>query len=136
MMGGLLGCWAASQSAKSNLNVENVFFTIARDIKQRLAETTEASKPEVHRKGGARDAGESWEPDCRSLCTVQSQHCDQGSSRQDQAQVFVLLRELRDRGRELGVKLCCVIYEVCKTSTRLLVVCENRPTSVSLWFNW
>ena len=35
------------QSAKSNLNVENVFFTIARDIKQRLAETTEAIKPEV-----------------------------------------------------------------------------------------
>eukprot|EP00850_Spirogloea_muscicola_P005608 SM000026S08857 [mRNA] locus=s26:143430:144733:+ [translate_table: standard] len=28
-------------SAKTNLNVENVFFTIARDIKQRLAETAD-----------------------------------------------------------------------------------------------
>ena len=27
--------------------MENAFFTIARDIKQRLAETTEATKPEV-----------------------------------------------------------------------------------------
>lgn len=34
-----------SQSAKTNLNVEDVFFCIARDIKQRLAETD--SKPEV-----------------------------------------------------------------------------------------
>jgi Ras-related protein Rab-8A len=34
-----------SQSAKTNLNVEQVFFSIARDIKQRLAETD--SKPEV-----------------------------------------------------------------------------------------
>ena len=34
------------QSAKSNLNVDNVFFTIARDIKQRLAETAE-ERPEV-----------------------------------------------------------------------------------------
>lgn len=33
------------QSAKTNLNVEQVFFSIARDIKQRLAETD--SKPEV-----------------------------------------------------------------------------------------
>lgn len=32
------------QSAKTNMNVEDVFFTIARDIKQRLAETD--SKPE------------------------------------------------------------------------------------------
>ncbi|KAJ7520083.1 hypothetical protein O6H91_20G065800 [Diphasiastrum complanatum] len=32
-------------SAKTNLNVENVFFTIARDIKQRLSEAD--SKPEV-----------------------------------------------------------------------------------------
>ena len=30
---------------KTNMNVEDVFFTIARDIKQRLAETD--SKPEV-----------------------------------------------------------------------------------------
>lgn len=28
-----------SQSAKTNLNVEEVFFSIARDIKQRLAES-------------------------------------------------------------------------------------------------
>ena len=35
------------QSAKSNLNVENAFFTIARDIRQRLTEATEATKPEV-----------------------------------------------------------------------------------------
>lgn len=35
----------ASQSAKTNMNVEDVFFTVARDIKQRLAETD--SKPEV-----------------------------------------------------------------------------------------
>lgn len=34
-----------TQSAKTNMNVEDVFFTIARDIKQRLAETD--SKPEV-----------------------------------------------------------------------------------------
>ncbi|RWW72113.1 hypothetical protein BHE74_00020136, partial [Ensete ventricosum] len=34
-----------SLSAKTNLNVEQVFFSIARDIKQRLAETD--SKPEV-----------------------------------------------------------------------------------------
>jgi hypothetical protein len=33
------------QSAKTNLNVEQVFFSIARDIKQRLSETD--SKPEV-----------------------------------------------------------------------------------------
>ena len=33
------------QSAKTNLNVEQVFFSIARDIKQRLAETD--SKAEV-----------------------------------------------------------------------------------------
>jgi hypothetical protein len=33
------------QSAKTNMNVEDVFFTIARDIKQRLDETD--SKPEV-----------------------------------------------------------------------------------------
>ena len=33
------------QSAKTNLNVEQVFFSIARDIKQRLAESD--SKPEV-----------------------------------------------------------------------------------------
>ncbi|RWW41619.1 hypothetical protein BHE74_00052885 [Ensete ventricosum] len=33
------------QSAKTNLNVEQVFFSIARDIKQRLAETD--SKPEI-----------------------------------------------------------------------------------------
>lgn len=33
------------QSAKTNLNVEEVFFSIARDIKQRLADTD--SKPEV-----------------------------------------------------------------------------------------
>lgn len=33
------------QSAKTNLNVEEVFFSIARDIKQRLAETD--SKSEV-----------------------------------------------------------------------------------------
>lgn len=33
------------QSAKTNMNVEDVFFTIARDIKQRLAESD--SKPEV-----------------------------------------------------------------------------------------
>jgi len=32
-------------SAKTNMNVEDVFFTIARDIKQRLAETD--SKPEA-----------------------------------------------------------------------------------------
>lgn len=35
------------QSAKTNLNVEQVFFSIARDIKQRLSETD--SKPEVER---------------------------------------------------------------------------------------
>lgn len=35
------------QSAKTNLNVEEVFFSIARDIKQRLAEAD--SKPEVVR---------------------------------------------------------------------------------------
>lgn len=33
------------QSAKTNLNVEQVFFSIARDIKQRLADTD--SKAEV-----------------------------------------------------------------------------------------
>jgi Ras-related protein Rab-8A len=33
------------QSAKTNLNVEQVFLSIARDIKQRLSETD--SKPEV-----------------------------------------------------------------------------------------
>ena len=36
------------QSAKTNMNVEQVFFTIARDIKQRLSETT--AKPEVSKK--------------------------------------------------------------------------------------
>lgn len=34
-----------TQSAKTNLNVEEVFFSIGRDIKQRLAETD--SKVEV-----------------------------------------------------------------------------------------
>jgi hypothetical protein len=33
------------QSAKTNMNVDEVFFSIARDIKQRLAETD--SKAEV-----------------------------------------------------------------------------------------
>lgn len=33
------------QSAKTNMNVEEVFFSIARDIKQRLADTD--SKAEV-----------------------------------------------------------------------------------------
>ena len=36
----------SKQSAKTNLNVEQVFFTIARDIKQRLSEID--SKAEVH----------------------------------------------------------------------------------------
>lgn len=36
---------SATQSAKTNLNVEQVFFTIARDIKQRLSEA--ATKTEV-----------------------------------------------------------------------------------------
>ncbi len=31
--------WCGMQSAKTNLNVENVFFTIARDIKNRVAES-------------------------------------------------------------------------------------------------
>lgn len=34
------------QSAKTNMNVEEVFFSIARDIKQRLADTD--SRAEVH----------------------------------------------------------------------------------------
>ncbi|KAJ8466798.1 hypothetical protein OPV22_029350 [Ensete ventricosum] len=34
-------------SARTNLNVEQVFFSIARDIKQRLAESD--NKPEVER---------------------------------------------------------------------------------------
>lgn len=34
-----------NQSAKTNMNVEEVFFSIAKDIKQRLAETD--SKAEV-----------------------------------------------------------------------------------------
>lgn len=37
----------ALQSAKTNMNVEEVFFSIAKDIKQRLAETD--SKAEVHK---------------------------------------------------------------------------------------
>ena len=41
----LLTDFCVFQSAKTNLNVEQVFFSIARDIKQRLAETD--SKPEV-----------------------------------------------------------------------------------------
>lgn len=32
------------QSAKTNLNVEQVFFSIARDIKQRLADTDSRSE--------------------------------------------------------------------------------------------
>jgi hypothetical protein len=37
----ILLCWKTCelQSAKTNLNVEEVFFSIARDIKQRLADT-------------------------------------------------------------------------------------------------
>ena len=34
------------QSAKTNMNVEDVFFTVARDIKQRLASESD-SKPDV-----------------------------------------------------------------------------------------
>ncbi|CAN6471306.1 unnamed protein product [Victoria cruziana] len=34
-------------SAKTNLNVENVFFTIARDIKQRLADTDNKVEPQA-----------------------------------------------------------------------------------------
>jgi Ras-related protein Rab-8A len=34
-------------SAKTNLNVENVFFTIAREIKQRLAETDSKAEPQT-----------------------------------------------------------------------------------------
>ena len=41
----LTAAFCVLQSAKTNLNVEQVFFSIARDIKQRLAETD--SKPEV-----------------------------------------------------------------------------------------
>lgn len=40
-------------SAKTNMNVEDVFFTIARDIKTRLAESD--SKPEAKNAGGKPD---------------------------------------------------------------------------------
>ncbi|KAF7804540.1 ras-related protein RABE1a [Senna tora] len=35
------------QSAKTNLNVEEVFFSIARDIKQRLADTDSKAEPQT-----------------------------------------------------------------------------------------
>lgn len=36
------------QSAKTNFNVEEVFFSIARDIKQRLAETVAKAEVELN----------------------------------------------------------------------------------------
>ena len=95
------------QSAKSNLNVENVFFTIARDIKQRLAETTEATKPEVgfhlQELRGISGNSRGNRADRRGCVgwTVEGQHCNQGQHLlQVKAQIVVLLRELsRRKGR-------------------------------------
>lgn len=50
--------WCVTQSAKTNMNVEDVFFTIARDIKQRLAETD--SKPEVIPRETLRHLNLNW----------------------------------------------------------------------------
>ena len=43
----------ALQSAKTNLNVEQVFFSIARDIKQMLAETDTKSEGNTAPKPGS-----------------------------------------------------------------------------------
>jgi GTPase SAR1 family protein len=54
-------------SAKTNLNVEQVFFSIARDIKQRLAETD--SKPEDKTiKINKTDGGDEATAATRSAC--------------------------------------------------------------------
>ncbi|KAL8129902.1 hypothetical protein V2J09_019057 [Rumex salicifolius] len=58
-----------SQSAKTNLNVEEVFFSIARDIKQRLADTdTKAEPPTAISIGKAGQASGSDSAVQKSAC--------------------------------------------------------------------
>ncbi|KAK1271680.1 Ras-related protein RABE1a [Acorus gramineus] len=56
----------SKRSAKTNLNVEQVFFSIARDIKQRLAETDNRAEPQTIRINNPAQAGDSQPP--KSAC--------------------------------------------------------------------
>ncbi|XP_052176861.1 ras-related protein RABE1c-like isoform X1 [Diospyros lotus] len=55
-------------SAKTNLNVEEVFFSIARDIKQRLAETESRVEPQAIRINQSDQAGGAAEAAQKSAC--------------------------------------------------------------------
>jgi len=55
-------------SAKTNLNVENVFFTIAREIKQRLAETDSKAEPQTIKISKSDPANGSSSTPAKSTC--------------------------------------------------------------------
>ncbi|KAK9126909.1 hypothetical protein Scep_015755 [Stephania cephalantha] len=55
-------------SAKTNLNVEQVFFSIARDIKQRLAETDNKAEPQTIRINQPDQAAGGGQAPARSAC--------------------------------------------------------------------
>ncbi|CAI0472598.1 unnamed protein product [Linum tenue] len=56
------------QSAKTNLNVEEVFFSIARDIKQRLADTDSKSEPQTIKINQPDQAGGASQAAQKSAC--------------------------------------------------------------------
>ncbi|KAL4189006.1 hypothetical protein AMTRI_Chr08g163340 [Amborella trichopoda] len=55
-------------SAKTNLNVEQVFFSIARDIKQRLADTDARPEPAIRIPGGGEVPVTNGQPPAKSAC--------------------------------------------------------------------
>ncbi|KAH9672146.1 putative GTP-binding protein ara-3 [Citrus sinensis] len=55
-------------SAKTNLNVEEVFFSIARDIKQRLADTDSRAEPQTIKINQPDQAGGAAQAAQRSAC--------------------------------------------------------------------
>ncbi|CAN1775483.1 Ras-related protein RABE1c [Linum perenne] len=55
-------------SAKTNLNVEEVFFSIARDIKQRLADTDSKSEPQTIKINQPDQAGGASQAAQKSAC--------------------------------------------------------------------
>ena len=55
-------------SAKTNLNVEEVFFSIARDIKQRLADTDSRAEPQTIKINQAEQAGGGSQNAQKSAC--------------------------------------------------------------------
>ncbi|CAN1275103.1 Ras-related protein RABE1c [Linum perenne] len=58
----------SKRSAKTNLNVEEVFFSIARDIKQRLADTDSKSEPQTIKINQPDQAGGASQAAQKSAC--------------------------------------------------------------------